>query len=283
MGRTYTHLGYSVTINDDRSIDVRPGDWISKYAQAIYGDPHAHWNRFQKKVGEGSYAPLDDPNTIVVGDKVYHPGPLPGEVEWPPQDSERHVEAGQLEKWLKWLFELANPVTEWSLTGSGGVELSAFVFAGNFFWIGAQRKRDREETWFYGAGAGGALGPESIAGSLTMSNSDFPSDGFFAKLPIAGTRLNRDEICGTYLVVDFGLGVGLGGGCALMLFGFKFPPIYVLSNMIRYFRGDELLYPRHLLPMGFLFMKGLTATTPALGLSMKSGLMHRKECVPVGV
>jgi hypothetical protein len=283
MSKTFTNGGYSVTVHDDRSIDVRPGDWISKYSAAIYGDPNIYWERFKKKVGNG-YAPLDNPHMIIAGQKVYHPSPLPGEdivIEFPTKEViGEKVQASRLEEWFKWLFSLVNPVNEWWMTDSAGVELSAIVFAGNYFTIGAQRATDAEKTWYHGVGAGFSYGPESIAGSLTMSTTDFKSAGFIGKFITAGTRLNKDEICGTYLVFDVGFGFPLGYSLSFLMFGFKFPPVYVLANLVRYLRGDDLLPPRHLLPMGLIVMNGLTATTPALGISLKGGLMHRWECIP---
>ena len=48
--KTYSNGTYSVTINSDRSIRVRPGDWISKYSAAIHDDPMAHWGDYKRKV-----------------------------------------------------------------------------------------------------------------------------------------------------------------------------------------------------------------------------------------
>ena len=79
MGRTFRNGVYSVTVNDDRSIRVRPGDWISKYSAAIYGDPKVNWKRFKRKDSKGRFIDLIDPNKIDAGELLWHPDPLPDE------------------------------------------------------------------------------------------------------------------------------------------------------------------------------------------------------------
>ncbi len=61
MGRTFATGDFSVTVEDDRSIRVRSGDWISKYSAAIYGDPMAHWDRYKRK-SNGALVNLTDSN-----------------------------------------------------------------------------------------------------------------------------------------------------------------------------------------------------------------------------
>jgi hypothetical protein len=286
MSKTFTNGGYSVTVHDDRSIKVQPGDWVSKYSAAIYGDPLVNWDRFKRLRGN-TYIDLVDPNSIVAGETLYHPGPLPGEKDendFPPVEvigrrPKPKLQGSRLAQFFDWLGRLVCPVNEWSLTDSGGGELSGAIFTGHIFTIGAQRARDPEKTWYYGVGAGLSLGPESIAGSFTMSTTNFPSRGVIGKFITAGTSLSKEEICGAYLVIDFGVGVGIGWSPAVLLFGFNLPPGYVIRNIVRYLRGDDLLLPQHILPMGMILMHGLTATTPQFGVSMKAGWMHRKECV----
>ena len=44
---TFSRRGFSVTVREDGSITVRSGDWISKYAYAIYGSPIQGWKAFR--------------------------------------------------------------------------------------------------------------------------------------------------------------------------------------------------------------------------------------------
>ena len=50
LPKTFRGGGYDVTINADRSINVRRGDWLSKYSMAIYGNI-SRIDKFKKKVG----------------------------------------------------------------------------------------------------------------------------------------------------------------------------------------------------------------------------------------
>ena len=77
LPKTFRGGGYEVTIKADRSIVVRPGDWLSKYSKAIYGN-FDHVNDFNRKVGN-QYKAIENVNLIHVGETLYHPGPLPGE------------------------------------------------------------------------------------------------------------------------------------------------------------------------------------------------------------
>ena len=57
VSRTFSNGVYSVTVNDDHSIRVRPGDWISKYSAAIYGDPTLGGLTAETRVLGGSRPP----------------------------------------------------------------------------------------------------------------------------------------------------------------------------------------------------------------------------------
>lgn len=82
LPKTFRGSGYEVTINGDRSILVKQGDWLSKYSKAIYGDFN-HINSFKRKVGQ-RYQDIQNVNLIRTGEILYHPGSLPGESMVPP-------------------------------------------------------------------------------------------------------------------------------------------------------------------------------------------------------
>lgn len=62
---------YAVTVARDGAIRVRPGDWLSKYALAIYGNP---WQieAFRRKDRAGQYVPIRHPHWIYAGETIYH-------------------------------------------------------------------------------------------------------------------------------------------------------------------------------------------------------------------
>lgn len=70
MPTTHTGGGYTVTINDDGSINVKRGDTISKYSMAIHGDFN-HLHEYRRKEG-GALKPLANINLIVEGETLYH-------------------------------------------------------------------------------------------------------------------------------------------------------------------------------------------------------------------
>jgi hypothetical protein len=61
---------YQVLVNDDGSIKVHWGDWLSKYAVAIYGTPF----RVQEfaRMGPHGLLPIKNLNMIYAGEKLYH-------------------------------------------------------------------------------------------------------------------------------------------------------------------------------------------------------------------
>ena len=91
LPKTFTGGGYQVTVNADRSILVKQGDWLSKYSMAIYGDfvdPHIRKFKRREKLPDGRYVFKDviPANLIRTGETLYHPDRLPGEQDTAPKD-----------------------------------------------------------------------------------------------------------------------------------------------------------------------------------------------------
>jgi len=291
MGRTFSNGVYSVTVNDDRSIRVKPGDWISKYSAAIYGDPLVNWNRFKRKDPGGKYIDLVDPNKIAAGELLYHPSPLPGEPRYgkpanpigirPPETPipTDGFDPNRICQFFRFLKQVLCPVNDWTFKGSGGADLSAGLFAAHYSRISVQRDGDPEETWFHAVGAGVGIGPEDFFGAVTVSPPEFWTPGFIGKFPAAGRSLSLDEICGNYMVFDVSAGFLRGGSAALLMFGLNTPWDAAIRSMVRYFRGhnDPLVIPWVF--NGAVVMAGGNWCSPNLGVSCKIGWMHRKECV----
>jgi hypothetical protein len=70
-GTTYKRGKYSVSVGNDGSIFVRPGDWLTKYSAAIYGN---FWtiDGFCRKDKSGNYIPITHPARIFAGETLYH-------------------------------------------------------------------------------------------------------------------------------------------------------------------------------------------------------------------
>jgi len=79
LPRTFSGNSFQVTVNADRSIIVRPGDWLSKYTMAIWGDTSKpHIEAFKRKI-KGVMSRIDNPNLIRAGETLYVTSHLPGE------------------------------------------------------------------------------------------------------------------------------------------------------------------------------------------------------------
>jgi hypothetical protein len=302
---TFTRGGYGVTIAEDGKILVRKDDWLSKYSYALYGDyktldvfvrpnpPFTSPNQDIKGIKE-----IDDVNRISSGEYLIHvptyfawaekrgrprlpwrrrpydPRPYPPPVPPAPGTS---PDSSRLRDLLRFLGQWLTPVTDLEFKGSSGVDISAAIFAAHYCTIGVQRTGDPEPTWFHAVGAGFGLGPEDIAGSVTISPPDYLSAGWVGKSVLAGRTLSFDEITGNYLLVDFGAGCFVGGSIAALFFGFNTPPLALLRNVVRYFQGESSAWP--ILPSlchGVVFMAGLNAPTPTFGFSAKVGWIYRE-------
>jgi hypothetical protein len=81
LPHTFDRGGYKVTVERDRSIKVKEGDWLSKYAIAIYGHYSKELIKLFRCVIDGRYADIPNPDLIKTGDTLYHPARLPDEPE----------------------------------------------------------------------------------------------------------------------------------------------------------------------------------------------------------
>jgi hypothetical protein len=84
LPHTFTGGGYQVTVNKDRSIVVKQGDWLSKYAMAIWGNYSKPYidkfcRGFKKLDGTFVRQEITNKDLIRTGEILYHPDRLPGE------------------------------------------------------------------------------------------------------------------------------------------------------------------------------------------------------------
>lgn len=68
---TEVYVIFKVTVRGDGSISVSCGDWISKYSDAIHGNPW-QWSEYARKSVDGMLKPLSDVNRIKAGETIYH-------------------------------------------------------------------------------------------------------------------------------------------------------------------------------------------------------------------
>lgn len=73
---THRYVLYQVTVRGDGSILVEHGDWISKYSDAIHGNPW-QWSEYARKSANGTFNPLPNVNRIRTGETIYHVPSIP--------------------------------------------------------------------------------------------------------------------------------------------------------------------------------------------------------------
>src|SRR5437868_12811809 len=69
--KTYTNGRYSVTMRTDGAINVKQGDWLSKYSAAIFND-YQHIHEFGRMDASGKLRPIQKVNLILKGETIYH-------------------------------------------------------------------------------------------------------------------------------------------------------------------------------------------------------------------
>lgn len=290
--KTYSNGIHSVTINSDRSIIVKHGDWLSKYSAAIHGDPQVHWGDYARKVN-GNFINIDNPNQIEVGETIYYTGELPGWVGIPPSiivlptppptNETGEPTPDQVIQFLNSVLRTLNPIPQWSVAGSNDLGGGAFLQA-QALQVGLKHVNENEARWFSGICAGAGIGPAAIKAGATWS-STWLSNGigqmsggylsglsFVAKGPLAGTELSAREFSGSFVRVDIGGSLILGGAVSVLAVGCKFPPEYLVRKTLEMIgsHGEFSWVP--LAPMALIFLSGMNLGFDA-GASVKGGQM----------
>lgn len=296
----FSRDGHSITIAEDGKVLVKKDDWLSKYSWALYGD-YETWDVFVRGNPDirsaneqiNGIKEIDDPDLIKTGEYLIH---VPTYFSWaerrgkkveprkkplrPKKPKGGGLIRDRLVTFLRTLKQLALTVNDWEFKGSGGLDLSAFVFAGGYTVIEAQHRNEPEPYYYRGVSAGLGAGPEDLLGSAAVAPLDMPfGTGYIGKLSMAGLALSADEICGNYILVDFSAGFILGGSLSLLLFGINAPPQAALRSLVRYLRGEDDFGIWPSAPYGFIAMAGTNWSSPNFGVSFKIGVMHRWECV----
>jgi hypothetical protein len=69
--KTYSNFLYSVTMRTDGAINVRHGDWLSKYSSAMYND-FTHIHEFARMDKGGKLKKIHRVDHIFAGETIYH-------------------------------------------------------------------------------------------------------------------------------------------------------------------------------------------------------------------
>ncbi len=290
LPRTYRGGSYEVTIQPDRSIKVKQGDWLSKYSMAIYGDFN-HINQFYRKNG-GSYQTIIDKDRIEVGETLYHPGKLPGEPQTgkpgtapigiSPPGNTPPVDDGQPKSsnaalFLKWLYERFVK-TDYQVTGTGGGDLSFSFVTAQYATICIEKKSVAVQTWFHALAGGLTLGWPSEGFSIggSFSTTHFPSAGAVVRFAWR-TSLDISDFRHGIVVLEFGANFFVGGAVSVVVFGLQFPGI-LLKGIFNYFVNQDLNQLRSAFdrtaPAGCLLLAGGNAGIPGASVAGRVGAMY---------
>ena len=294
LPRSYSQGGYNVTINADRSIKVRPGDWLSKYSMAIYGN-FDHVDAFWRKDDEGNFYEIIDKDLIDAGETLYHPGPLPNE---PPGGSpgvappvrgtpggKQPLRPRNVSDFLQWLKQRF-VTTDWRVSGTGGGDLALSVVTIQYATIGIVKKSVAVETWFHAIAGGLTIGfpfegfPTSGGGSF--STTHFPSIGTIVRFAWR-RELSLSDFRHGIIVLELGgnlataVGAGPGGSVALVIFGIQFPAILLMA-IGQYFRDGNVSGLQNgfnrTAPAGVAILAGGTVGLPGVSVAGRAGAMY---------
>ena len=288
LPHTFRRGGYDVTVNRNRSIKVRQGDWLSKYSMAIYGD-FDHIDKF-KRVVNGEYAKIDNPNLIKTGEILYHLDPLPGESGRQPAiiipvpgapgtAPELPYQARYVAQFLRWINERFIK-TDWYVQNTGGGDLSVSFLTAQYETIGIVKDSVEVLTWFHAVAIGGTIGwPEEISVGGAFSTTQMPDAGIILRCPAHRDDLTLDDFRHGVAVMEFGLNliyfVG-GGNVSIVVFGMRFP-LLLLTGLASYFRTGspsiEAIFLR-VLPKGAMILGGPTLGIPGVGFAARAGVMY---------
>ena len=291
LPHTFSRGGYEVTVNRNRSINVRQGDWLSKYSMAIYGD-FDHINKF-KRVVDGEYAEITNKDLIEAGETLYHLDPLPGEPRREPRIvipvpgtppgtqpfPEDPFKATYVAEFLRWIKERFIK-TDWHVENTGGGDLSVSFLTAQYEQIGITKTSVSVLTWFHAYALGGTIGwPEDICVGGSFSTTQFPEAGLILRAPVHRRDLTLEDFRHGILVMEFGANfvyfVG-GGNVSIIVFGMQFP-LFCLMDLASYFRygyPDLATIFRRFLASGALILGGPTIGIPGVGFAVRAGLMY---------
>ncbi len=288
LPKTFRGGGYEVTVNSDRSIRVRSGDWLSKYSAAIYGN-FDHVGEFYRKSGE-NWIDIVNKNAITAGETLYwlpkgkpavggpgiNPpvGGAPGVIV--PDDSLKSENAA---KFLRWIYDRFI-YTDWRLDGSSGGDLSFSIVTVQYANLVVEQISTQQKTSFHamagGLGFGFPTEGFTFGGSFSLPIPPFKSYGTIVKFAWVRELLLEDFRWGI-VVLEFGGNAIAGVSFSLVVFGIHFP-VLLVEAIYQYFRDGNLnaleTKFRGAMPKGVIIMGGGIVGVPGISVAGRAGVMY---------
>ncbi|HJQ55401.1 MAG TPA: hypothetical protein VJ890_00755 [Vineibacter sp.] len=294
LPKAFTGHGYRVTVNADRSIIVKPGDWLSKYAMAIWGDyTEPHIKAFKRKIN-GVLRDVENPDLIRTGETLYVIGRLPGEIGiFPGEDQSGgalpstgkpaapKIPSSRIRDFGNWVWN--NYLTcDWELAGTAGINLTRFFVSGQYMMVDVKQTATQVTGRFHNVAGGLALNyPKSVFG-LSGSATFFPDCGFIRRSPWRKQKqLILEDFCHVTFVIEFNIALGIGTSPSMLFFGIGLPPWRVVRALDDFLlTGDPSIFGLLALdtgPKGVMYFAGLEASTPGIGLACRAGYMYDRR------
>lgn len=285
----YAGGGHRVTVQSDGAIQVKPGDWLSKYSMAIFGDfnpaliPRRFGKRYGGQVKPFSDIPGADVNLIRVGETVYlmnrynTQNGSNGEEEMivPPRGG-KPVPKTSVDSWLtgfmKYWQSVVWPFTNWEVVPFTALGLGAGLLAevsGSRVTYFAQRKGvDPKPIKMTGTflGVGGPFSPPI---SVSISTPHNTGEAYLLKGPSAGATLSPSELSGAALCLEIGGKFCWGGSASVILCGPSVTEAFYTSLQRTTFSAAQLLSAKWA-----LFTAGTLWGVPEAGINASIGYMY---------
>jgi hypothetical protein len=296
LPKTFTGNGYQVTVNADRSIIVKPGDWLSKYTMAIWGDyTKEHIACFKRKIN-GVLRKVDNPDLIRTGETLYVTGRLPGEVGiFPGEDKsggslpgggdgggpEPEIPAERVTTFLDWLKRMFNYDPEWKIGDTGSGDLGFSFVNVQYQQLEVIHAPSQTSHWFHAIAGGLTFGfPDDLTFNGSFSPLSFPSEGCVLRSPLY-SKITLDDFRHGCLSFELGVGILMGWSGTLLFFGMGFPPSRILNSLRNFFyTGDPAIFGTLLVKgaaSGVMVLDGMNLVPPGAGFSIRVGTMYDRR------
>lgn len=292
MGTPYSHSGYSVLVEDDGAIQVKAGDWLSKYSMAIHHDLNHVKGCFgrRKPHPNGSISVITNVDLIRTGEIVYH---LETHKKWKRGGGKTPIEPGKkpppeettenVSSFLQWLFDRFVK-TDWKVIGSGSIDGSFLFFTGQRMTLRVEQKSVGTQTRFSALAGGLTLGFPSegatLGGSIAPPRSPF-GVGSIVRFAWRHQLTIKDFRHGI-VVVEIGGAFPwfVGGSLTFVIFGLQFPAILLRAIFDFFWDGDLLALQtafKRTVPAGVAILLGANVGTPGISIAGRAGAMYDRR------
>jgi len=240
----FTGGGYQVMVNADRSIVVKPGDSLSKYSTAIYGDFKRIDKFWRKKNGSLKRVVDENKDLIITGESLYHPDPLPKE---PPGEGTSGSEPEKpplhelyVGEFFEWIGNNFTP-TDWTVDANSGAHFSvSFIQSGcGTIGIDILPWLPPPTRWYQASSRDTFYDIDEVRGGSQYVTAGFVSPGCVWLPRGSNTRLTYSAFLGKIIVIGVGVGIAEfpdGRHVTAIIFGMECSPSTMLDALDRCFR-----------------------------------------------